>query len=590
MFSFYDSNNDGLIGFSEFLHGLSYRKRKDKLKKVFEGYDIDGDGYVNRRDFLRMFRAYYVLYKQMHKDILDGLEDQLLASTEAQQLVSARQPLSSLFGREGHLPAGDSGFRFEGKTNQKDGSVDVADDYSSAFVESRGDTAPREDILASLFAYHTVDLRNALRHVSSRPEPDINWRTVRRASGGDIDRAQWMALFEPPTTLEGLAGLLQDDADGDGDGDGEEDEEESVVDVDALSGAGGPTYSELRTQANAKSRELAPRLEKQRRDMARTYLHDRWKRRQFYLDEEEGGLAPNDWDGDEDILAKYNQMAEDASKARDAPPVATRSRSSSKVRFAEDTDDYEIRSNPSTSSRSMPERWGGMDIPAAERDAGKEILYQVTQQAFNELLDTIFQKAEDVAFEAAATAEERAKYKMWIDTIEPLKTEPKATKQPADPDSTQIIPPTLLEEMMAGTEMTVESSEPRNAVELEIPVEPVLNHASGTDDGAAAEFRDPTLPQFRPNTVAEAERLAASEPAPAHTFLQRALPPFEMGDRPVLATLQRWRRISLAEARAAERGGWGLLSFDEFEEIYKSQEDLGNRLDYLGSWIDFCIP
>ncbi len=41
---------------------------------------------------------------------------------------------------------------------------------------------------------------------------------------------------------------------------------------------------------------------------------------------------------------------------------------------------------------------------------------------------------------------------------------------------------------------------------------------------------------------------------------------------------------------AKVRGGWDKLSFPEFEEIYKSEENQGNRLDYLGSWIDFCIP
>ncbi len=104
MFAFYDTNNDDLIGFSEFLHGLSFRKRKDKLRKIFEGYDIDRDGFVTRRDFLRIFRAYYVLYKHMHRDILEGHDDQVMSSTEAHQLITSRQPLSSLFGREGRVP------------------------------------------------------------------------------------------------------------------------------------------------------------------------------------------------------------------------------------------------------------------------------------------------------------------------------------------------------------------------------------------------------------------------------------------------------------------------------------------------------
>ncbi|POR32403.1 Protein ref(2)P [Tolypocladium paradoxum] len=587
MFSFYDSNNDDLIGFSEFLHGLSYRKRKDKLRKVFEGYDIDGDGYVNRRDFLRMFRAYYVLYKQMHKDILDGLEDQLLASTEAQQLVTSRQPLSSLFGREGRVPAADGDVRFEGKTYNQDGSIDVDVGYHGATVENRGDTASREDILTSLFAYDT-DQRPRRRFISRR-DTDTNWRTVRRLSGNETDRTYWVTLLEPPTTLDELPEIIagnghpeteetEDDADDQEYDDGDDDERDDANghqrDSDSAAGA-AQTDSERRARFLSQARRQAPKLEKRRRDMARSQLHERWKRRQFYLDEEEGGLAPEDWDNDEDILAHLNKAVEEAKAGDQAAPSTTRSRSSSKVRFAEDMDDYDVRSNPSTSSRSVPERWGGMDIPDAERDAGKEILYQVTQQAFNELLDTIFKSAEDLAVEAAETKERREK---------------------AVEDKT-------LEELLSETGYRVVPDAPRNAVELDYS----MNHSDHTipsetsvsGDEAPVEYRDPTMPQFRPNSDATPNHGWSSMPSQSADALfeddgddRRSRHESEVStiSEPTIDTLQRWRMLTVAEAKAEERGGWGRLSFEEFEAIYKNQEDLGNRLDYLGSWIDFCIP
>ncbi|KAG5979617.1 hypothetical protein E4U55_004945 [Claviceps digitariae] len=660
MFSFYDSNKDDLIGFAEFLQGLSYRKRKDKLKKVFEGYDIDGDGYVNRRDFLRMFRAYYVLYKQMHKDILDGLEDQLLASTEAQQLVSSRQPLSSLFGREGRIPQGDSSLRFEGKTHRRDGSVEVADGYMSTFTESRADTASREDILASLFAY---DSGGRPCRLLARNDTDTNWRTVRRVSGDDLDRAYWSTLLDPPTTLEEIPNIFtrtndetsEEDGDGDGeeDGDEAEDDDDEVDDADTLQTEerSGRTYSEARARAAAQSRKLAPRLEKQRRDMARKHLHDRWKRRQFYLDEEEGGTAPEDWETDEDVLVKINRITEEckSSSSFEPSPLAFRSRSSSKVRFAEDADDLEIRSNPSTSSRSVPERWGGMDIPDAERDAGKEILYQVTQQAFNELLDTIFKKSEDVAIIAAETADDRENFKAQIDAIELPDTgaSDEAKNFDLEPErecdagagagagvsarsAENPVSEKSLSELLAETGYTVVPDgsdeppcEPRNAVALDGQVEVVhkehpisgggeehnedqdghnqdrrVNHQEEDSDGDGDEDDaehpprgDPTLPQFRPNTIAEANKAAARRkrsPRPPRAAQQKSKP--AKNTKLVEATLRYWKQINMAEAAAKERGGWGRLNFVEFEKIYKSQEDLGNRLDYLGSWIDFCIP
>ncbi|TWU76189.1 hypothetical protein ED733_003211 [Metarhizium rileyi] len=611
MFSFYDSNKDGLIGFSEFLHGLSYRKRKDKLKKVFEGYDIDGDGYVNRRDFLRMFRAYYVLYKQMHKDILDGLEDQLLATTEAQQLVSSRQPLSSLFGREGRIPAGDSAVRFEGKTNRRDGSVDVADGYASTFVENRGDTARREDILTSLFAYDTDP--PPPRRFLSRSETDTNWRTVRRVSGGDLERTYWSSLLDPPTTLDDIPRMFGntddedveadvDDDDDDDDDDVDDDGDDGDDDGDAQNGASGRTYSESRARAIARSRKMRPKLEKQRRDMARQHLHDRWKRRQFYLDEEEGGVAPEDWDADEDILITLSQMAEQ-SKASDPAPITTRSRSSSKVRFAEDADDYEMRSNPSTSSRSVPERWGGMDIPDAEKDAGKEILYQVTQQAFNELLDTIFKKAEDMAIVAAESSKDRQRYQKQIAAIDLPGPEPQPeaeneTESQSQEDSQKrdekAVFEKSLDELLALTQFLADPDQPCDDMELDSPAE--FTHEEQVDDAGSkiederTEFRDPTLPQFRPNSVEEADELAARKQAfkVGRRPWSPSLKPSH--EEPDAATLRSWKRLNIAEVEAANRGQWGRLSFAEFEAIYKSQEDLGNRLDYLGSWIDFCIP
>ena len=55
-------------------------------------------------------------------------------------------------------------------------------------------------------------------------------------------------------------------------------------------------------------------------------------------------------------------------------------------------------------------------------------------------------------------------------------------------------------------------------------------------------------------------------------------------------TLVKWKRLDLAEEEAKKRGGWGKLTYEEFEQIYKNEESKGSRLDYLGTWIDFCIP
>lgn len=612
MFSFYDYNNDDLIGFTEFLHGLSYRKRKDKLKKVFEGYDIDADGYVDRRDFLRMFRAYYVLYKQMHKDILDGLEDQLLASTEAQQLVTSRQPLSSLFGREGRVPAGESGLRHEGKTYHRDGSVDIEEGYEEVVAGDRGDTAPREDILTSLFAYDT-DHRPRRRFIT-RNDTDTNWRTVRRLSGAEADRTYWVTLLEPPANLEELPNILMGDTsleieEPSDDGDDDDDENRNGNGINGTHDANegddewlasqDPTESEQRMRYISKARKKVPKMEKNKRNMARQQLHERWRRRQFYLDEEEGGSAPEDWEDEEDILLNVHERGESSKSAeRDAE--------STHVQFSHHTDDDDnnsLGSYMSTSSMSGSERWTGFDVPSPERDAGKEILYQVTQQAFNELLDTVFKPTEDVAIQAAETKKEREKYKDLIDAFELEGA--KGGDKPASGDKEQVskvrpIKDKTLAELLSETGYFVR--EGRNAVEIDNRTGDIPDEGSRDSEGDSTiesepeDYRDPTLPQFRPNSPIETD---SGSYVFYPTTSQNGVPATggttggaaeDNESEPTPETLQLWKRLNLAEEQAIRRGGWGKLSFEEFEEIFKSQEHLGNRLDYLGSWIDFCIP
>ncbi|KAK7431195.1 hypothetical protein QQZ08_002235 [Neonectria magnoliae] len=609
MFSFYDSNNDDLIGFTEFLHGLSYRKRKDKLRKIFAGYDIDGDGYVDRRDFLRMFRAYYVLYKQMHKDILDGLEDQLLASTEAQQLVTSRQPLSSLFGREGRVPEGDGGLRHEGKMYNRDGSVQITDGHESVVVEDRGDTAKREDILTSLFACET-DHRSRRRFIT-RSDTDTNWRTVRRLSGSDAERTYWVTLLEPPSTIEELPGLLMgnhtleiEEPSEDGE---DEDQERNGGQPNGVNGVhnddeyfaeGMPTDSEIRARVISSTRQRAPKLEKRKRDMARRQLHERWKRRQFYLDEEEGGVAPEDWEHSEDILADLREMGE-SSKSAEEQPESSKSPSSSKVHLADDMDDFEVPSSASSSSGGVPERRGGRGLPEAERDAGKEILYQVTQQAFNELLDTIFKAAEDLSIQAAETKQQREKYEDLVEAIELNDTEFPVSKPSAHDTDSKVRSngeEKSLEELLAGTGYTIEIPEGRNAVEIDTTVE-IIHEDEPQEESAKPEvdsegYRDPTLPQFRPNTAGEVKDSELYEWYPKTDHRPAASEPKENEPEAEITAemLLHYKRLTLAEEKATKRGGWGKLSFDEFEAIYKGQQQQGNRLEYLGSWIDFCIP
>lgn len=746
MFAFYDTNNDGLISFYEFLHGLSYRKRKDKLRKIFEGYDMDRDGLVNRRDFLRFFRAYYVLYKQMHKDILQGLDDQVLSSVETHQLVTNRQPISSYFGREGRLPRADTRRMMGGKyIDHVTGEVRVADGVDGVVAEDRPLTADREGLLSLL---HT---RSSFR---ANGEGILEERFY--ASGDDSGDENddgtavinyWNALLHPPQTAQELTGLLTGQRDRSGINDEvlvstelneyeqghsrNQDEQPLLATGDNLAADAAPAASveASKTELDAKQSsfnvlgrgegvshldastpeqreaiinnsrvsgnlyrapttgQLAARreafvqahLSKATRIAARRKLYNRWKRRQFYLDEEEGAKAPAGWTEDEDILRSEAINGETA-KAGDSNLPAKKTANSL------------------------------ADISASERDAGQEVLYQVMQQAFNELLDILFLKKENLLIEAAQTRRRRNKFRHLYDDFDGFElsyndttsttssggkskddaeTKAAASNKPlADMSLDEMLAQAGYEvigdvpcedeqtkseanadaradaanETAAGEDTTLEenteqnmaaadkeeSSDARGAegsagslsssnVSCSLPTSDVPVVARTGENGRSRH--DPTMPQFRPNSLTEypATKLQAdlaaavdendleagedeleeqnvdSGPTTASKdkgkgrAVDASGVPSEDGStdgktdddgstdgddgtEPNHDTLVRFKQLDMAEREAEARGGWGKLSYYEFETIFKQEELSSNRLDYLGSWIDFCIP
>lgn len=736
MFAFYDTNKDDLIGFSEFLQGIGYRKRKDKWSRIFDGYDIDGDGYVDRKDFLRMFRSYYVLYRQMHRDMLEGMEEQHMSTSDAHRLVTSRQPLSSAFGQDGRYPAAPDPHTGEGKSKQSYGDMEIVDG-KGVMRENSSDTGSRDDVFRQEFMMLSHRHQNARRI-------DRN-----RLAGG-----YWETLTNPPRTETELAMVVQDmttireqareilgplaanahilresieiaeDEDDEESVAGSEPESSALADAGSISGTEAdlswlphvPTVTDEDAAAidgpgtSVADVKLASRSaviqHAHLRVAAQGEIYDRWKRRQFYTDEEEGATPPANWKEDDDVMAQFATSGE-SSKSPARPSI--HSRSSSKVRFAEDMDDFDTRSNPSTSSRSVPERWGGIEIPDAERDAGKEILYQVTQQAFNELLDPFFKEKEDLALQAAANKSKRDKYRPLFatDEFEKWALEREADLRRKDEDTVlrtegrrgigsgtnvwPTFPEVEIEEVReiplenllaeAGYQLAPEPEEEETPELLlhsefegdyhppsisrpdeeefrSLPPSPsaptdgqsiaisqdvyrssryVTRYPSTEETMSISQntiaHRDPTMPQFRPNTLPstrpphlsrfeedlpETSPHSTSTPSSTSTthphHLPNPSPPLSPKINPsitfpatkpvsTLAQEAKYERINKLELyqlwrcddaadEAKERGGWGRLDYDEFERLVKRfvREGKGNQMDYLGSWIDLCIP
>lgn len=304
VFAYFDSDNNGLIGFEEWIKGLDGMHAADghvKSRIVFNGYDVDGDGYISRKDILRIFRAYYAIEKEATRNFIAEITEEI-SVRNALDTIRSSQPLGSAFPPHGLANHHSDSHRIHGK--------------------------------------HEDDFENT--------EPVLHDDLPDEADRGEMLRAS-------NSRNVGLPGL-------------HETEQNRIV-------------------------------------------TDRWARRQFFVDEEEGFDPPDG--ADEGGERGINHSNESRELTEDTGPTIndneTRprwSRSSSRVRFQDDVD-METRSNASTSSRPIGERWGGYEIPEPEKDLGREVLYQVTQQGFNELLDPLFVDRENNAMDAYETRGER---------------------------------------------------------------------------------------------------------------------------------------------------------------------------------------
>ncbi|KAJ5784567.1 uncharacterized protein N7503_009779 [Penicillium pulvis] len=428
MFAFYDTNGDNLIGFEEFLKGLASLNNKsndERLRRVFRGYDIDGDGYVERKDFLRVFRAYYTLSRELTRDMVAGMEDDFLEGG-ARDVVLGSQPISSAF--PGNIPSGEISRTGEGKRVNTEGDMEIFDN-GGILRQDGHDTGDRHSVIGDA----------AAREQFGRTRPIFP-----------------STLQLPGTVSIHRRSVVEHAQMGGGDNDEDEDGSDSDESGSSVASGGWPPPEHIREEDIIEAlgtyvplQEIIDpidrarivtavynrmREEDQRRidETRRNGIDERWRRRAFYTDEEDGATIPEGYQRD----PTFDDLSDDDSRDEspiDSHPPSPRSRSSSKVRFQDDiADDYEVRSNPSTSSRSIPvgERWGGFEIPEVERDAGKEILYQVTQQGFNELLDLLFKQKEDLLMEVYRTRADRKKWAHEIELVRMSPPPPAPLKEP----------------------------------------------------------------------------------------------------------------------------------------------------------------
>lgn len=463
MFAFYDTNGDNLIGFEEFLRGLASfnnRSADERMRRIFRGYDLDGDGYVERKDFLRIFRAYYALSRELTRDMVAGMEDDFLEGG-ARDVVLGSQPISSAF--PGTIPSGEPSRTGEGKRFNREGDLEIADNEGVLRRDST-DTGNRYDVIGDA----------AVRTQFGRERP------------------MFPSTIHFFTRMDAGADNLQQEGDEASDSDGDPSSSsvasdhwppaEHILDEDVANALGAYVPLQEITDPVDRARigtVVYNRMHNDDRrridEVRRQGIDERWRRRAFYIDEEDGAAAPEGYQRDSDV----DDASDDDEDAIDeSHPPSPRSRSSSKVRFQDDvTDDCDVRSNPSTSSRSIPvgERWGGFEVPEVERDVGKEILYQVTQQGFNELLDILFKPKENLVMEAYRTREERKTWAREIELFELLRRKMPAGSNGDNNNGNHGIDDATLDDLILRAGFTLKEPAPTTAPSEAVRSEPGMS-------------------------------------------------------------------------------------------------------------------
>lgn len=551
MFAFYDTNHDGLIGFGEFVKGLSCLTEmnvQERCRKLFDGYDINGDGYVDRKDFLRMFRAFYALTKEMTRDVIESMDEEqrreLGVDTEGRQIVASSQPVSAAF--VGRYQPGERWSRTgEGKMRDENGD-EVVRDEGPTIRECPEDTGDKNEAVA--------DLAESVAFGPSARGP------FSEATIAEIIEEESIDIWPPVSA--------------------------TIHDVMNALNRSVPVEEIEDSDERQKVREVVIRrvinAAQSQQDVRNRGVHDRWQRQQFYLDEEDGALPPVGFEQDETV---------------ETQPPSRRSRSSSKVRFQDDlaTDDgHENRSATSMSSRSIPvgESWGGYEVPEAEKYVGREILYQVAQESLNELLDPVFLQREDLAIMARRTKRERELHRSHIDSFATDTIRARVKSRTDSLQQTWRLHSSVLptEEDFLVEYLSENSRSPDGAKAIDGATDFAIqqglssysvetfsaetsSHTITTEETEELpdsqiehdSHPDPTLPQHRPNSIPSTTPPLPSLPEERLRFLLS---------------------MDLVEAEDAERGGPGRISFKEFVELWTGNK--GPGLKFVGSWIEMA--
>lgn len=460
MFSYYDQNNDGFIGFEEFVAGLAsftHRNADERQLRIFKAFDINDDGFVNRDDFLKMFKGYYTATKELAQEIVVKTEDDF-SENRGREIVFGSNPISSSF--TDPLPYGESSRLGQGKVYDAYGDSRIHDDMGAVDVMDH-DVADLDELSADAaeenkYGHLRPGNTNAFADFTSLYNTPWPPRGISR---GDIEKAlnaphQLEKIVKPEdqyAVRRAVHARLARDHQGRQEVRRlvirERRQERRQAPLTRLPWIDRPTSNDalmygdfdivrtstqfpmFRTSLIKDVEQLDWPIESPTMmvDEVLTLLEDCWTADAIVQDFSGYGSGPSDSRRLVQILSRRiakatKKLALEAGTPIGSCPYLRRSRSSSKARL-EDTpgpdNEHEARSVTSTPSCGTPvdQNWGPWDTfeeLEPEPDAGREVLYQVTEVAMNELLDPIFSLREGLAHKVQETQQVRKQHRAKI--------------------------------------------------------------------------------------------------------------------------------------------------------------------------------
>ncbi|KAK5076259.1 EF-hand calcium-binding domain-containing protein 1 [Lithohypha guttulata] len=590
IFHFYDKSNNGFINFSDFAAGMAELandgSRKARINRLFRAFDLDEDGYVNRRDFLRMLQAHYDLNKTQTYEMIYSRDDAFLTDEEVHEVIRSNNPISAAFG--GNSFAGHQSRHGHGKHHDMNGDLTFDSDVDEVLEENSRMQGNRADAIAR----QASDTRSLIRghrlrdSQESRDEPVVSGHHLPPIP---MLREEDSIMGSPRSQDEGIdqLGHLADSWPA---------SHLQESDVQQALGADIPLEDVMdpldRRRVVAASRHrLYAELETNNFEVEQAAVHERWQRRQFYRDVEEGLEKPAGYaesDSSDDLLSLTNGSGKKHIKSDSGHP-SFRSRSSSKVRFDDSAVDHDADSKSDISSRNIPanERWGGFEFSQSDRDVGVEIIYEAVQEAFNEMLNHFFKDKEDRAIDAkrsrAARRQYAAELQAYEDELKSITLKKEKALLDADEERTR----TLFEQYAVNSEPAGSAATDDPSVSMST----VDNNHALDSALSQLDIPDPTLPQNRPNEASS--QLTTPD--------DKENPTIKINS----ALLGFWHQHRFIDQEAKERGGYGRLTLQEFkrklrdestdidiggdnsEDFWEAKADLG-KFSFLSSWIEMA--